>query len=90
MEPTIANLKLSDIIFANYSEVHAQIICGEDTGIYIVHTGKFLYRISMISKVNITRCSALNYSPNKLFFRKIKINSFNELETFILSKLLLE
>ncbi len=90
MEPTIDNLEISDIIFANYSEVYAQIIWGEETGLYNVHTGKFLYRISIVSKVNITRCSALNYSPNKLFFRKIKINSFNELETFILSKLLLE
>ncbi len=86
------NLEISDIIFANYSEVYAQVINGIETGKYHVYTGMYLYKIAIMSgRFLISKeLNDLNYYPNKLFFRKIKINSFNELETFILSKLLLE
>ena len=91
MIPTIDNLEISDIIFANYSKVYAQVVIGTETGLYHVYTDKHLYKIAILpGRFSITKWSNLNHFPNKVFYRKLDIKTFPELETFILSKLLLE
>jgi hypothetical protein len=91
MEPTIDNLEISDIIFANYSSVYAQVVWGEETGLYHVYTAEYLYKIAIMSgRFRISRWASLNHFPNKAFFKRLDIKYFTELEAFILSKLLLE
>jgi hypothetical protein len=93
MEPDV-NLSLLDIVFNEHSEVFAQKLGKVYTEKYIVITGTCRYGISLwggVIKITFDTYRGFNKSPPPaLFYEKLNINSFNKLETFILSKLLLE
>jgi len=82
------SLEISDIVFANYSQVYAQVLSGRETNLYRVFTGKYSYNITISShKFFISRCLIeLNPWTDNLFFKKLDIKTFSDLEVFILAQ----